>query len=660
MKPLRLASMLALAAAATVWPQRYAPVAVAQTVQSGNTRITMQATPRVLVADGKSKSRMLIEVRDRSNTPLPDGTPVICNTDLGLLATTETDKRQTITATIRGGFATVYASSPSPGTAHVVARVRDSSNEVVLQYLPEGTQVQAAPRVVTVTGGWVGYSPEADLIKARDGARAVVGPLTIDAANGLEIGLSGQCLRAWGVTITARGAKLSGEDAYLDLAAGQGVLRRFGDLGLERVAFSLSALDASPADDAATPDGAFRPAEDESLAWMVCASCLLYPNEKIVLRKAVLYAGESRVARLLPIWVIALPGYSGVSNSQVVGLSSGGGLAVNLPLFYHVSDEWAGSVRVQRGVAGSSFSARHGWTLGVGEEYGSAHARGAIEVEGMLAGDWGAEWHDERASASGDQAAFSISSPDHRSLFGDASWYRYEDPYRLNIRAQYDHGWGSSSVLTTGVGLMTEPRALSGDVDYRLGVSASTTRSAGEEHPWVFDNEFYAGLDLTTWRPTKGTRVTPSVSEVYAWNTANFHANSARAQVRISQELGRQASLGLTYYLTHRAGDTEPVGFSHMLGVDATASRPGRWTGSLAGTWDVTRGDTYGQLQLDRFLTAGWRAGLSASHYDFDSTAYSDVEVEVGRPIGGRDVALRYSFRAGRLSLEVGSVVLGN
>lgn len=635
------------------------PPASAQVVQTGSTRITISATPRALPADGKSRTRILIDVRDRDGAALPDGTPIILNTDLGLLSTSESDKRQSLTVDLSGGHATVYASSDTPGVARISARVRDSSNQTAVQFVPEGTPIEAAPRVLRITGGWVGYSPETNLIKVRDKAAATIGRLRIQARDGLEVSATDQGLRAWGVEITLGKVTVTGEDAFLDLTSGQGVLRRYGDLGLERVGFSLNGLDASLGDPAAVPEGSFRAREDDSMAWMVCESVRFFPNEKIVLRKAVLYAGEDRVARLLPYWVIALPGYSGASNSQIVGVSSDGGLAVSLPVFYHVSDEWAGSVRVQRGVAGSSFVARQGWTLGIGEEYGSAHSRGSVQVDGILSGDWGAEWVDERNFASGDQAAFSLSSPDHKSLFGDASWYHYEDSYRLNLRAQYDHARGHSSALVTGAEIMTEPRAVCGDVDYRLGTSVTAVRNAGEEDQWVFENELFAGLDFDTWRPSRRTRVTPSLTEVYAWDTTNFHANNARAQIRLSQELGRQSSLGFTYYLTHRSGDAGTPGFGHQVGFDANASRAGKWNSSMSGTWDISRGDTYGQLNFSHYLPGDLRAGLSVSHYDFDDTGYQDLELELGKPIGDRDVTLRYSVETGRVALEVGNISLG-
>lgn len=631
----------------------------AQMIQTGATRITISATPRALPADGKSRARVLIEVRDREGAALPDGTPVILNTDLGLLATSESDKRQSLTASLRGGYATVYASSDAPGVARITARVRDSANQLVLQFVPEGTVLEAAPRVLNITGGWVGYSPETNLIKVRDKASAVMGRLKISARDGLEASATDQSLRAWGVEITLGKTTLTGEDLFFDLASGQGVVRRFGDLGLERVGFNVNSLEGSIVDPASVPEGAFRAAEDDSLAWMVCHSVRFYPNQRIVLYKAVLYAGESRVLRLLPFWVIALPGYSGASNSQVVGLTSDGGLAVSLPVFYHVSDEWAGSVRVQRGVAGSSFVARDGWTLGVGEEYSSAHSRGSVQVDGILSGDWGAEWIDERNFADGDQAAFSLASPDHQSLFGDASWYHYGSSYRLNLRGQYDHARGQSSALVTGAEIMTEPRAVCGDIDYRVGTSVAALRDAGAEDQWVFENELFVGLDFDTWKPSRRTRVTPSITEVYAWDTDDFHANNARLQLRVSHDIGRQAFTGLTYYLTHRAGDAGTPGFSHLVGFDANASRAGRWNSSLNATWDISQGDTFGQFSFSHYLPDDYRGGFSVSHYDFDDTSYDDVEFEIGKPIGDRDVTLRYSVETGRVSLEVGNIALG-
>lgn len=629
--------------------------ALAQGTISGNMRITMRPNPPTVPADGKSRSRIRIEVRDRAERPAPDGTPVLCHVDNGLLGTCDADKAESLSVTTSGGYATVYCSSKTPGSATVMARVQDSRTEVVVVFLPKGEAARAYSRVVDIRGGCVGYCLELGVIQARDGARARVGKLVFDAADGLEVRLGDNTIRGWGVRITRKGERLAGENFFYDLARQRGMLRRFGDDGVERGYFSAYGL-KDAAERWEVPEGAFRGDDREGDTWLVCKSCQYFLGQKVVVKHATLYAGPQKVFSFPPYWVIGLPGYSGASNTQVIGASTDGGLAVNFPFFYRVTDEWAGSVKVQRGASGSSFVARDGWSFAIAEEYDTGDAKGSVEASGLLKSDWGIEWRDEREVFGDNQGFFNVSWPDHHSVFADASLYHYGDSYRFNLRGQYDNPQLGGESYHAYADWLTDPRDLSSDASYRLGLSLGVRRYDLQDEGWIFENELYGALDFDSWRIGNSVRVTPSITNVYSWDTGEYSSNSAKGQLRMAKRLGSRGRLGLNYYLGYRSGDTSRPGINQSLGLDFSLSHGAKWSGFLNGTWDMTVGDTYGYLAFDYYVKPKWRVGLMATHYDFSQTKYEDLEFAVARSLGSREVGLRYSVDSGRLSLEFGGL----
>ncbi|NSW54626.1 MAG: hypothetical protein HPY44_01315 [Armatimonadetes bacterium] len=626
----------------------------AQDIRQGTVRITLSPNPVTLPADGKSRSRILIEVRDRNEQPLPDGTPVFVFVDNGLVETGDADRRQSLTATTQGGYTTVYCTSETPGVATVTVRVQDTRQRALLTFLPKGESPKAQPRVVHVRGKWVGYCLDLNTIRARDGARATIGNMIFDAADGLELDIEANTLRGWSVRIRRGEETLEGEDFFYEIGTGRGVIRRFGELGVERTFFSCYSLTGQTAE-WELPDDVFRRDDREGVNWMICESCQYHLHQKVVVKKAAFYAQTQKVFSFPPYWVIGLPGYSGSSNTQVVGVSTDGGLAVDFPFFYRVSDNWAGAVKIQRGASGTSFMARDGWSLAVEEEYQTCTTRGSIEASGIFTSDWGVEWRDERTVFGSDQAFFNVAWPDHESIFADASLYHYSDKYRFNLRGQYDDPAAAEKAYRVTGDWLTEPQRLTGNSRYRLGASVGGRLYKQRDDDWVLENELYASVELDPWRIGSRTRIRPTFSDTFSWDTGEFSQNIARAQLRLNHQFGSAAWLGLNYQLSYHNGDSTRKGANSMVGLDFNLTHDCLWNLYLNGTWDVNESDTYGYIGWDWFFKPAWRFGIVGTHYGYGEEDYNDLEFELGRAIGTREIGLRYSLKEDRLSLEFGS-----
>ena len=629
----------------------------AQGPRLGYVRIIVAASPRRVVADGQTRARIRVELRDPQGGHLPDGTVVIISIEPpALLSEAGTDKRGTLTVRSSGGFATVFATSDTPGTAKITARVQTSSNVAYVEFVPKGELVGREARVIEIRGGWVGYSMELNMVEARDQAVARYGGMTVTGGDILQLDLGRMVLKAEPVLIKRGDQQLAGEDLYFDLRTKRGALRRFAQ-GVERVFFDIYSLTPRESD-WELPTDAFRPNRAESDAWLVADSISVFVNEKIVLRHAKMYVGDQKVLSLPPLWIIGMPGYRGAASTQVLGLSSGDGLAVNFPLFYRVTDQATGAMEIQRGARAGSVIARRGWSLGLREEYASGDVEGAVVVGGLPRSDWGMEWRDSRPVFGNALGDFSVAWPDHHNLFADANVYQYRDSYRLNLRGYYD----AMRTAPDGYGLtadwLTSARPLSRDKrdTFRLGTSLALRHSADQEGGLTLRNELYTAVDPHSWRLGRGTWLTPNVSDVYSWDTADFSANSARGSLRLQHDFGNSVDLDIDYSAEHASGDAYQVGWRQALSTSLWADGS-KWRAYLNGFWDLTEDGAYGDLAFDHYLTDRWRLGLLGTYYRFGDAKFDDIELVVGWSVWqNREIGLRYSQDTGKFSVELGGL----
>ncbi len=627
----------------------------AQGVRFGHVGIIRVAvSPRRVPADGQTRARIRVEVRDAQGQHLPDDTPIVMHTDLGLLSEAKTDKRPSLTVRTSGGFALAFASSDTPGTATITISVQDSRNSAVVEFLPKGELAAPEARVVDIRGAWVAYSLDLNMVEARDGAQARYAGMTVEGGDILQLDIGQMVLKAEPTVIKRGDQELSGEDLYFDVRRKRGALRRFADGEVERVLFDIYNL--SPREfDWDLPHDAFRFNDSYAQTWLVADSVSVFVDEKIVLRHGVVYIDGQKAMSLPPYWIIGMPGYTGASNTQVLGLSSDGGLAVNFPFFYRVTDHTTGSVEVQRGARAGSVVASEGWSLGLREEYRSGNAEGSVVIGGLPRSDWGMEWNDRRpvfGEAFGD---FSVGWPDHRNVFADANIYDYRDGYSLNMRSYYDLLASAADSYGVEADWLTSPRPFSADGrdTFRLGTSLGLRHSAEEKSGLIFSNELYSGLDFHSWRLGRQAWLTPTVSNVYSWDTADYSANNARGGLRLRKYFGRSADLYVNYSTEYASGDAYHQGWRQMLSTDVRASA-NKWATYLSASWDLTDDSTYGYLAFDYYLTDRWRLGLLGTYYKFEDAKFDDVELEAGWCVWqNREIGLRYSQDTGRFSLEL-------
>jgi len=633
-------------------------VAWAQAPRFDGVRVNLWPSPRVVPADGKTAATIRAELRDPAGRAVADGTTVVFRIEGGSLSLGGDERRQAVTTTTVGGSATVYATSIEPGVATVLAELisGDGKNRVTVAFVEEGSSLLGGTGVVHVRGGWVGYAIDSAVVEARDNAEVEFGGVRIIAEDVLQVNVNSLTVKALSARMEVDGRSLAADELAYGLASGEGVLRRLGEEGVERLCFDCYSLEEREPEEEISGDR-LRLETVDAAAWAVADGVSIYPQEKVVLRGATLYAGSEKVLDLPRYWIIAMPGYTGTSHSGLLGVNSDGGLAVDFPYFYRVTETWTGAVKLQHGTASGRVIARDGWSVAVEEAYDTGTAEGSLSLVGLPQDDWGIEWHDQRKLGARRDGYFTAYSPDHESWYADANIYEWWGNQRLNLSAWVQQPGGEDLSYGTGADWLSMNRPLGAwDASYRLGTAVGVRHLGGYDDGLVGQHQMYAAMDLPRRHLGERTSITPSISNLFTWDTTGYQQNSLRGELRLRQVVTSDKSLGLSYQGQLTSGDGAE-GYEHLVNLDLRAYHGTRWSSYLTSTYDLSDEELYIFGLVDYYVDRNWRVGVSGSYYEAEDWDYDDFEVTVARRLGATEIGLRWSEESGRISLELGDLM---
>lgn len=619
-------------------------------------RVNLWPTPRVAPADGKTSATIRAELRDANGRPVADGTTVVFRVEGGELSLGGNERRQAVTATTSGGNATVYVTSAEPGVATVYAEVAtgEGKNQVTIAFVEEGSALLGDVGAAHVRGGWVGYALDLGLIEARDHAEVEFGPIHIFAEDLLQLDVNTLTVKATGARLEVEGRCLAADELSYNLVSGQGLLRRIAEGGIEELCFDCYSLEPRPPEDESFSADQIRPDAVDAGAWAVAKGISVYPQQKIVLRNATVYAGAQKLIDLPRYWIIAMPGYTGSSHSGVLGVNSSGEIAVDFPYFYRVSETRTGALKIQHGAAAGSVIARDDWSLALEEAYDTGAAQGAASLVGLPRDDWGFQWHDQRRLGRQRDGYFTLYSPDHEDWYFDANVYQWSGRERINFTTSVQIPRDEGESYAAGVDWLSTNRPLGvWDASYRLGTAAGVRHAEGYDEGLVGTHQVYAALDFPQRLMGERTSITPALSNLFTWDTAGYQQNSIRGELRLHHVFTSDKSIWLSYQGRFTSGDNAD-GYEHLVNLDLRAYHGARFSSYATATYDLSEDDLYAFALVDYSLDRDWRVGVASTFYDIEDTTYDDIEITVARRFGSGEIGLRWSEASGRVALEVG------
>ncbi|MGC8833490.1 MAG: Ig-like domain-containing protein [Armatimonadota bacterium] len=610
--------------------------------------IKLSASPESLPADGYSTAVITAEVRERSGALVPDGTDVSFSASVGTVSPTST--------VTRSGRARVRLTSASvPGTAVVTAfSGRAVRTLTVILYPPEEKAVQARVNVITVSGDYVAYSSELQVMQADGRVRISLGAVEVFCSSA-QIDLGRNMLKAvspvGGDPLVISSGKTSwrGRGLWYDWVRRAGAIRGFEALSEdipESFAFVGPPLVRLPSGDIQPSEFEFRDLEETEL-WIVCRWAAIFPGQRIHFRSAEIRPGGER---LLKLRYHSLPLGETGDEDQYLGLGPSG-IALDIPYYFSLSDRSASSVRLGLNQREGSFGAVKGG-LGIDLRHRifvGDRGEEVVNLSRITSRDWGVWWrHSRQWSSSLSTSAF-VEYPSHRDLFatGNLDWDSPGYSGFLNLSASILKEAGS--IYFGDLALQTHPR--------RMGASRF----------------FYSFLSGTGWSGGPGVRdeirqslsVRISMSPLTLGKKSSLSASVTGG--RVITGIRRGAKVDAVVSLSHRFAPTVFASMSYTLsdrpGLGAGASRQRAsllFTGQHRRTSlsaSVTKALDMRSLtfagQYSYWLSRRWRADIRTILLRYTGYRFSDYEIALAYPVGQRELLLFWSKSRHRFMVEL-------
>jgi len=611
--------------------------------------IRLSASPESLPADGYSTAVITAEVRERSGTLVPDGTEVSFSTSVGTVNPTST--------VTRSGRARVRLTSASvPGTAVVTAfSGRAVRTLTVILYPPEEKAVQARVNVITVSGEYVAYSSELQVMQADGRVNIKLGAVEVSCSSA-QIDLRRNMLKAVSpvgsepLVISSGNTSWRGRGLWYDWVRRTGAIRGVeppSEDVPESFAFVGPPFVRLPSGDIQPFEFEFRDLEEETELWIVCRWAAIFPGQRIHFRSAEIRPGGERLLRLryhsLPL------GETG-DEDQYLGLGPSG-IALDIPYYFSLSDRSASSVRLGLNQREGSFGAVKGG-LGIDLRHRifvGDRGEEVVNLSRITSGDWGLWWrHTRQWSGTLSTSAF-VEYPSHRDLFatGNLDWDSPGYSGFLNLSANILKEAGSS--YFGDLALQTHPRRI-GASRFFYSFLSGTGWSGG---PGVRD-EIRQSLSVRISMPSLplGKKSSLSASVTGGRVITGFRRGAkVDAVVSLSHRFAPTVFASVSYTLSDRPG--LGVGASRQRASLLFSGQRGRTSLSASVTKALDMRSLTFTGQYSYWLSQKWRADIRTVLLRYAGYRFSDYEIALAYPVGQRELVLFWSRSRHRFMVEL-------
>ena len=643
--------------------------------------ISVEASPPIIPADGKSTGQILVTVLDQSGVPVGDDTEVRLTTSAG-------DITPAVYTT--GGRAVgILTSSTCPQIATVNAIADGASGSAQVEFSSADIeQAAASVRTIRVEGGSLAYAVDRDTILGTNNVTIEYKGLTIRAMSAQVCQASGQIRAQSKVSVQKDDQTLTSDALALDTRADRISLLDFGDPAVART-FDVGKLTLIGTEDTQPDDQDFSPLiNTESKTWIVSGRLILIPGDRILFYKASVYVGESRV--------FTMPYYSysyerRESILQQVRYDSSDGMLVDFPFYYRVADSSTGSLKLRYAddgtESGGYYRPRKGVSMGLEQDYSTGdRSRGRVFVDSL----WDSSLALEMAHHLEFGSALVGGRADISARYQPSSKYA-KDIYNTTINVlgslrNYNYTlsgyFGGSSIeqinyldpetvdriqqSSSSARAVFRPKApiITGDLGR---ISPSLTLGYGRL--WASSNRatspgLYQSLGVGYRRSISDKGNTAISLDGATALTLNARGNTG-ASLRAGPTLrtswmGGSASLSYTLNLQDGVTDSGLGLAKHQLGCNLSLYGSDRWSSHLFANYGLDSGRLNLYSALNYRAAKDWQLRTTYSlyryAYELDSRSYSYtntyLKVGIYHPLGLYEIGLAWSPNGQNYGLE--------
>lgn len=637
-----LATLLTQWRDASCEPQLFQPI-----------RFLITATPQEIPANGKSTSIITVQVDDPS---IPDGTEV-------RFISSMPDTTIEPSAILRNRVARVtLRSGTTPGIAVVTAFFGVSRESVEVRLLPPQAAMSRNANLIIIRGDYLAYSPSDDFVTASGYSRFIHMGVTVECDVRMNVFLSRRILVAEGeagknsVTITCGENKLSCDRLVLDYERQEGTVIQTTPqprkLGIKWLTI-IEDEEKMPRVSAPEPD------YNIDQTWIRAKEIVIYPGEKIVLRRAQLYTKGNKLISL-PIHVIPLSTYGlrmssrGFAN-QIVSYNSYGGLQIDFPLYFHADTKGTGALRLQYFGSHGFGVYRPGFTISLEENYVlGENSEGMLLFEALTRSERNIRWEHLHRFAAGSMLRIGADYFRGKDLLTRIDYIGQLGDFDLGVEAFYNKtSYGSS---WNAQAMFQLPMRSIGKSSFSYSVVGYLMLGSGR----YSYGSFSQGIDFEIYAPPYRLGKSTSLSirgGLSAFNSKDGFKLGRSAVLSLNHQLGRFGMLSIGY--NYDSGSSfyggRATNESLMLNFYGNIGRS--WSVALSASKSFSSDSVYGYLHIVRSLGEKWRLRLGCSYQGYSGMSTVDYDVSIARRLGDLWVSLNWQKSRRKVFLEIGSYV---
>lgn len=642
--------------------------------------IQLASNPDMLAADGKSVATISAQVRDRQGNLVSDGTMIRFSSSLGVIEDS---------AMTRGGVARVkLVSGTIRGMAVVTATWIEGQSTAQLNVVfGEQTMEVGGPSYVTVEADdYLAYSTDKKIIDATGNVRIRYKSIKIEALSA-QLDLASGKIVAKGdgrsnlIRIHTNDGVIEGNSFYCSLS-GYGVL-----ISAKSGVKQISMTSGIPVAEKNTPHYdslAFNFTDlSDSHVLVRAKRAVAFLNDRVQFEKAQVFV-EGKKILSIPLYVLSMNGYE-IDGEQYLGYGDNG-VKVNLPVYYSLSPNSTGALLVRHGAPSSSgfYGSNYGWSLDMRQKYQTDNSQGVLQLSQITTNDWGAHFSHSQRFGGNTQSYMYVDYAEHKDLFGSFNIDRSFETFDLGMNlyaSKYSEGTNSVStdfhaqmhpkpvgklpfnyMLSTHVGYSAQ-NYLDTSVGYETVTDPSTGMQVLEpivvwtkENVGGFNESLQGDLYSNPLPLSKNVFLSTSVSLGYLWSgmaqDATGLSKVASAIMRWNVSPAQSLQVGYSFadrpsvYSTVSGKQNLTASWRYSLGNKLTASAYG-----IQGV-DYSATNLYGDLSYR--VSRLWRVGVRSTWNKYGAISYDDLQIQLGRMVGTREVSVVYSNNLRRFMLDLG------
>lgn len=630
--------------------------------------------PGMTVADGHSVLTVTAMVSSATGSPVPDGTQVLFDSDLGTF-------RQSTVATRQGVAQAVLVAGTIAGTATINVKVLGlpiPPTQANVVFVSDRSMLSSATEYIEVVSPtYLKYSPQDRVLIAEASDRGVsLRYRDIEVhADLIQLNIQAYELRAKRAVVKIGRASREYEELNftLNTRKGHGItsytvqeadgLKAVGD----SFAFTTHPVDltgyvevnGTTVTRSTTPyvPELFRIGnldDDSQPALIGAKKVTVLPNREVQFQKAELYVGEAKVMKV-PLFRAPLNGQAPIFTDQMINVNDNQ-VAFSYPYYLSLKPGETSLIRLHIGDHTGDFGNANGPQMDYELDWNRGDAmQGGFALQGLGLPDWGVSLHQTYRFDANTNGFAQVESPQLRSVFGSASMSREFKGYSANA---------SSSVTETVIG----PHEL--DQNYTFDIDRDPQRIAKSPFQWTLATELthsstslpvpiqsqdgYGLVSRLTMDPKRFDRSTVLTMSASATKLDGRNVNRGVAftgEMALNHQITRSASLFVTYDFSTDTYTDSVVG-EHRLtahgnyqkgafGFDASASR------SLG----VDRLDYYADASYR--LNRLWRVGYTYIYDRALGSSFLDYQAVLYYRVGQREFGLLWSYATRRFGIQV-------